>query len=239
MLFMVMHKVNEEMESGGRPDKELITRMGKLIGETIKNGQLHNAAGLKRSAERVRVRRSGGEVSVTQGPLRGDNELLASFTMMAVKSMDEAVAWTQRIAEALGDVEIDIGPVVERWDLGMGERPENPPLKALALVKGDAATEAGVQLAPAKAAKLDTVMGELQKAGALLAAERLGPSSGGARLRRSGGKQAWMDGPFAESKELIAGFTIVKLDTLAEAKAWTERYAEILGDCEVDVQEVR
>jgi hypothetical protein len=96
-----------------------------------------------------------------------------------------------------------------------------------------------VQLAPAKAATLDTVMGELHKAGALLAVERLGPSSGGARLRRSGGKQAWMDGPFAESKELIAGFTILKVDSLAEAKAWTERYAEILGDCEVDIQEAR
>lgn len=239
MLFMVMHKVTEAMEAGGKPDSKLIAEMGKLIGETIALGQLHNGAGLKRSAERIRLRSSGGACTLTPGPLRGENELVAGFTMIEVKSMDEAIAWTKRIAGAIGDVEIELGPVTERWDLGLMEKPADAPLRALVLRKADAATEADEPLPPEKAAKLAALANEMQAAGVLLAAEQLKSSARGARLRASGGKHSWVDGPFAESKELIAGFTILKVGTLEEAKAWTDRYATILGDIEVDVREVQ
>jgi hypothetical protein len=239
MLFMVMHKMTAETEEG-LINTRVIAEMGLLINETIEQGKFLNGAGLKRSAERVRLRFAGGECQVTRGP-RGENELLAGFAQLQVKSMDEAIGWTKRIADAegSGQVEFDIGPVVERWDLGLAPKPTTPvPLNVLVLRKADAASERGARPTEATMARMQTLMGEMKQAGVLLSAEGLKPSTTGARLRTSQGKHTWIDGPFAESKEMISGFSIIKMDSLAEAKAWTERYADVLGDIEVDVREV-
>jgi hypothetical protein len=239
MLFMVMHKVDAKMEAGTKPPPELIARMGALIGETVEAGRLHNAAGLKPSAERVRLRCSGGQCTITRGPLTGHNELIAGFAMLQVKSMDEAIAWTRRIAEVLGDVEIDVGPIVEPWDIGVAPKPEGElPLRCLAMHKADAKFEAGTPASPAQSAKLQQLFEEMRQAGVLLASETLKPSARGVRLTARAGKHSVVDGPFTESKELVAGFSIVRLDTMEEALAWTKRYADILGDCEVDIREV-
>lgn len=238
MLFIVMHKVNESMQAGAKPSQQIITEMGKLMGEMVAAGKLHNGAGLKPGGERVRLRSGGGAITVTPGPLRGDNELVASLTMLQTQSMDEAIAWGKRMAEVIGDVEIEIGPVTERWDLGLMDKPADAPLRTLALRKSDKATEADRALPAEKAAKMDALLGEMQRAGVLLATETLKSSARGARLRTHGGKHSWVDGPFAESKELVAGFAIIKVDSIDEAKAFTTRYADILGDLEVDVREV-
>jgi hypothetical protein len=239
MLFMVMHKTNAQMESeNAKPDQTIIQEMGKLIGESIEKGMFVNGAGLKRSAERVRIKVEGGKTTVTQGPLTGDNELIAGFAQMRVKSMDEALHWAKRFADVIGDVEMDVGPVVERWDLGLMDKPQGAPLNVLSMHKADKASESDTKPTPELMAKMGALMGEAQKAGVLVGGEGLKSSKHGARLIAKGGKNSWVDGPFAESKELIAGFSIIKVDSLAEAKAWTERYAKILGDIEVDVREV-
>lgn len=241
MLFMVMHKLTKEIEEGGPPSARIIDEMGKLVGETIEQGKFINGAGLKRTAERVRLRWTDGKRELTRGPLRGENELLAGFVMMKVASMDEAIAWTTRMAEAegTGNVEFDIGPVVERWDLGVMPKPPGPlPLNAMAVRKADKASESGAKPSAEAAARMEALFAEMKAAGVLIAAEGLKPSARGARLRTSGPKQTWTDGPFAESKEMISGFSIIRVDSIEEAERWTERYAAILGDIEVDVREV-
>jgi hypothetical protein len=71
----------------------------------------------------------------------------------------------------------------------------------------------------------------------LLKGERIAPTAQSTRLPAGKGKRTWVDGPFAESKEMIAGFSILELPGLAEAKAWADRYAAVLGpDSEVDVR---
>jgi hypothetical protein len=82
---------------------------------------------------------------------------------------------------------------------------------------------------------LQQLLDELKQSGVLLSAATLAPSSRGSRNRKA---REWTDGPFTESKELIAGFSIVELQSLAEAKRWAEAYAAILGDNEVDVREL-
>jgi hypothetical protein len=67
----------------------------------------------------------------------------------------------------------------------------------------------------------------------------LAPSSKGARAKQGSAKRTWIDGPFAESKELIAGFSILEVPTLQDAIAWADRYATILTDAEVDVRDLR
>jgi hypothetical protein len=239
MLFMVMHKTDAKMEAGVRPDQTIVTKMGELVGESIRAGKFLNGAGLKASVNRVRLHCSAGQCTLTHGPLIGANELVAGFTMLQVKSMDEAIAWTRRVAEVLGDVEIDLGPVVEAWDIGVAPKPAGElPLRCLAMPKADAAFEAGAPVPPEQSAKMRKLLAEMKQAGVLLAHETLKPSAKAMRLRAMAGKHSVVDGPFAESKELVAGFSIIRVDSKQEALTWTKRYADILGDCEVDIREV-
>jgi hypothetical protein len=116
--------------------------------------------------------------------------------------------------------------------------PKNPPLRVIATLTADAESEAGKGPSAAVKKKLDALIASMKAESVFLAAARLAPSSRGARLQNAPGKRTWTDGPFTEAKELISGYAIMRLDSLAEAKAWTERYADILGEIEVDVREV-
>jgi hypothetical protein len=234
MRFMVMHKTDAVMEAGGPPSQRIIHDMGEYVQGAIKAGVFKDGAGLHPSSRRVRVRFDGGTRSVTRGPYEGDNELLASFVMVKATSMEHAIEIAARIAGVLGDPEIEIGPVVEPWDIGVMARPADPPLRFLLLRKADRAFEAGAALPAAWKPVLD----ELTREGVLVSAATLAPSAKGARYRKTGGARTWTDGPFTESKELVAGFSVVELPSLAEAKAWAEAYAAILGDNEVDVRVV-
>ncbi len=77
---------------------------------------------------------------------------------------------------------------------------------------------------------------ELAKAGVLLAGEGLHPSSKGARVKFSGGKPQVIDGPFAETKELIAGFTMIQVKSREEALEWLKRWPAIDGNGEVELE---
>ena len=239
MLYIVMHKINAEIAAGGPPSKELVEGMGQLIGGTIAAGKLHDADGLRGAETRVRLKWSGGQRSVTRGPYAGDHELVAGFLKLKVDNLDEAVRWATRYGETIGATEVEIGPITEAWDIGVAPKPEGPvPLRVLLLHKADQATEAGKPVSPDVQQKLDALVADMQNAGVFLGKERLTPSARATRLKRADGKNSWTDGPFAESKELISGYTILKADSKEEAMAWATRYAEILGDIEVDVREV-
>lgn len=240
MLFIVMHKINEEIAAGGPPRPELVAGMGKLIGETIAAGKLHDADGLRGAETRLRLTWNNGKCTVTNGPLDGGNELVAGFVKLKVGSMDEAVHWATRYGETVGASEVEVGPVTEAWDIGVAPKPEGPvPLRVLVMQKADKASEAGEPLAPELAAKVGALLDEMKSAGVWLSVARLQPSSSAARLRRVAGKNTWTDGPFTESKELVSGYTILKVDSKQEAIAWATRYAELLGDVEVDVRAVQ
>lgn len=237
MRFMVMHKVDANMEAGEPPNQAIIQQMGELVGESLKAGVMLDGAGLHRSAQRARLDFAGGACTVTRGPLTGANELVASVAMIRAKSMDDAIEHARRFGQVLGDAEIEIGPVVEAWDLGIMPKPKLEGGRFLLLMKGDAKTEAGAASAAARRAASKRLTDELAKAGVLISEVSLEPSSKAARLPSAAkGKRAWIDGPFAESKELVAGFSILKLPSMAEAQAWANRYAAILGDNEVDIR---
>ena len=232
MKYIVMHKVDAHMEAGDPPSMDLIRDMGNLVGSSHKEGIFLDGAGLHRSAVRVRLRFRGGQRQVTRGPFTGENELVATLAMIKARSMDEAIEHATRFAAVLGDVELEIGPVVESWDLKLAPKPPHiEDSRFLLLRKADARTESGQDDPPALASLLD----ELARTGVLLQHERLAPSKKSKRLSRP---RTWVDGPFAESKELIAGFSILELPSMADAIAWADRYAAILVDSEVDVREM-
>nr|WP_245563124.1 YciI family protein [Nevskia ramosa] len=109
----------------------------------------------------------------------------------------------------------------------------------MVIIKADANSEAGVM--PDE--KLLTEMGkfneELVKAGVMLAGEGLHPSSKGARVRFSGSKRTVIDGPFSETKELIAGFWLWELRSMQEAIEWLKRCpCPMIGESEVEIRQV-
>jgi hypothetical protein len=238
MRFIVMHKVDANMEAGGPPSPDIIKNMGALVQGSLQSGVFLNGAGLHRSARRARLTCVAGDCSVTQGPYDGQNELVASFTILSAKSLDAAIGHARQLASALGDVEIEVGPIVEPWDLGLMPKPAAAPERFLLLCKATAADEAG-ETSAKHAAAVKQLAASLPADAAVLAAESLAPSTRGARLAASSqGKRLWLDGPFAESKELIAGFSLLSLPSKVDALAWADRYAAILGENEVDLREV-
>jgi hypothetical protein len=232
MRFMVMHKVDAHMEAGGPPSQRIIDDMGRLVQDNLKSGVFVDGAGLHRSALRARVEFEGGKPTVTRGPYQGSNELIASFAMIEAESIDGAIDVAARIGKVLGEGEIEVGPVVEPWDLGIAEKPEGVPKRFLLMRKGDGAYESGA----APPAGLKKVLDDLARDGVVLSTVALAPSKTGARYRKTAGKRAWTDGPFTESKELVAGFSIIEVPSLEDARRWAEAYADILGDNEVDVR---
>jgi hypothetical protein len=109
------------------------------------------------------------------------------------------------------------------------------------MVKASDLSEAGVAPSPELLAAMDTFNNEMLKAGILLAADGLQASSKGARVRFSGGKTTVIDGPFTETKELIAGYWLIQVKSLDEAIEWARRCPAPMGDgveAEIEVRQV-
>lgn len=233
---MVIHGVDKAMEAGEPPSQDIIRNMGKLVGKHIQAGTFVDGAGLHPSRTRARVSVVKGKRRVEHGPYAGGNELLASFALIHARGLDHAVELASRLVAATGeDAEVEIGPVVERWDLFGGARPAEAPHRFLLLRKADRASESGAALPGA----VQEILDEWKTAGVLQTAATLAPSTQAVRYAMSAGKRTWIDGPFAESKELIAGYSLLELPSLEEAKAFTIEYADILGDNPVDIRVVR
>jgi len=109
-------------------------------------------------------------------------------------------------------------------------------MRFMILVKADKDTEAGVMQSEQALAEMGRFNEELVKAGVMLAGEGLHPSAKGARVRFSGGKRSVIDGPFAESKELIAGFWLWQCRSLAEAVEWVKRSP--FRETEIEIRQV-
>jgi hypothetical protein len=239
MQFMMMHKTDAHYENGGKPSKELVAGVGRMIGDMARKGKLLAGDGLGPSAQGVRLKFAAGKRTMTPGPFTGGNELVAGFAVMRVRSLDEAVEWASKYAAVVGDSEIDVRPATEPWDIGLGEKPKGLTTRRyIAMRKASAKTEAGGPTPPAQVKAMEQLVGQMTQAGVLLATASLEPSSRAVRLRNFGGKTTVVDGPFAESKELVGGFAIVDLESRDEAIDWAQRYAGVLGEVELDIRPV-
>jgi len=112
-------------------------------------------------------------------------------------------------------------------------------MKFMVMVKADHNSEAGVMPSQELLAAMGQFNEALVKAGVMLAGEGLQPSSKGARVRFSGTGRSVIDGPFAETKELVAGFWIWRCASLQEAIEWVKRCPNpMLGDSEIEIRQV-
>jgi hypothetical protein len=114
-------------------------------------------------------------------------------------------------------------------------------MRFMIIVKGTKKTEAGVMPEEKMIVSMATYHEELARAGVLLDASGLQPTSKGYRIRYSGGKRTVIDGPFAESKEIIAGYTMIQTKTREEALEWAKRFPNPVGegqDAEIEVRQL-
>ncbi len=114
-------------------------------------------------------------------------------------------------------------------------------MRFMIIVKASAASEAGVMPTEAGLAEMAAYHEELAKAGVLIDGSGLRATSMGWRVGYDGSKRSVVDGPFAETKELIAGFTIIRTATRAEAVEWTRRFPNPNHDgspCHIEVRQM-
>jgi hypothetical protein len=125
MRFMMIVKASRESEAGKMPSEELLAAMGKYNEELAKAGALLAGEGLHPSSKGARVRFSGDQRTVVEGPFAPAEDLIAGFWLIQANSMEEAIAWARRCPNPMeGESEIEIRQVFEAEDFGDSLTPE-------------------------------------------------------------------------------------------------------------------
>jgi hypothetical protein len=244
MRFMMLVKATKDFEAGVWPDERLLSEMANWTEELVKAGARLESARLQPSSNGVRVRYADGRFLLTDGPFAESKELIAGFCLIQAKSLDEAIEWTKRVPFQEGEVELR--PLYELSDFPVdpAEKPDgwreqeeqfraDPPARKpgtkryMGILKADKDTEAGILPDEKSLASMGAFLEEGLKAGVFLSGEGLQPSSKGARVQFAGSKRIVTDGPFAETKELVAGYAILQFASKAEAIDWTKRFVQV------------
>ena len=124
MRFMMIVKANKDSENGVMPEEKLMAEMATFHEELVKAGVLLDASGLQPSSKGARVKVSGGKRTVIDGPFTETKELIAGYTIIQVKSREEALEWAKRMPNPAGegkDGEIELRQLFELEDFAPGE----------------------------------------------------------------------------------------------------------------------
>ncbi len=125
MRFMVIVKASKDSEAGVMPSEDLLADMGKYNEEMVKAGVMLAGEGLQPSSKGARVKFSGTDRTVLDGPFTEAKELIAGFWLIQAKSKEEAIEWVKRCPNPHdGDSEIEIRQVFEAEDFGEEFTPE-------------------------------------------------------------------------------------------------------------------
>ena len=125
MRFMVMVKATADSEAGLMPSTEMLAEMGRFNEELVKAGVMQAGEGLDPSAKGARVRFSGKNRTVIDGPFAETKELVAGFWIWRCASLQEAIDWVKRCPNPMpGDSEIEIRQIFEAEDFGEAFTPE-------------------------------------------------------------------------------------------------------------------
>jgi hypothetical protein len=119
MRFMIIVKANKDSEAGAKPEEKLFAEMATYHEELMKAGALVDASGLQPTSKGWRIKYTGGKRSVTNGPFAETKELIAGYTIIKVKSREEALSWAKRFPNPAGDgkeAEIEVRQLFELED---------------------------------------------------------------------------------------------------------------------------
>jgi hypothetical protein len=124
MRFMIIVKATKDSEAGVMPKQELFAAMATYHEELVKAGVLLHGSGLQPSSKGWRVKYSGSKRTVVDGPFAETKELIAGYTMIQVKTREEAVEWSRRFPNPAGegvDTEIEVRQFFEMEDFEVNE----------------------------------------------------------------------------------------------------------------------
>ena len=125
MRFMIIVKASPDSEAGVMPDEQMLSAMGKYNDELVKAGVMLAGEGLLSSSRGARVKFSGDQRTVIDGPFTEAKKLIAGFWIWQVSSKEEAIEWVKRCPNPMnGDSEIEIRQVAEADDFGDEYTPE-------------------------------------------------------------------------------------------------------------------
>jgi hypothetical protein len=127
MRFMIIVKANQDTEANAMPEEKLIAAMATYHEELAKAGALLDASGLQPTSKAWRIKYEGEKRTVTDGPFTEAKELIAGYTLIQVKSKEEALAWTRRFPNPRGEgqpAEIEVRQLKELDDFGPSEAVE-------------------------------------------------------------------------------------------------------------------
>lgn len=125
MRVMVIVKANKDTEAGVMPSEQLLTEMGNYNEQLVKAGIMLAGEGLHPSSKGARIRFSGKERSVIDGPFAETKELIAGYWLWKVKSMQEAIEWAKRCPNPTGEESVlEIRPIFEAEEFGEEFTPE-------------------------------------------------------------------------------------------------------------------
>jgi len=242
MRFMIIRKSAENTEAGAKPTPELLTAMLGFHDDLTKAGIFKGGDGLKPSSVSTRVRLTGNKFAVVDGPFAETKELVAGYSVIDVPSKEDALAIMRRWPAEDGDVELELRQLYGADDFPADPAAGDPPpppappprkpgtVRYALLIKSDARTESGAPPDPVVIKQMDDLMRDPVATGAMLGGQGLKPSAQGAKLRRTRGKVTVVDGPFTETKELIAGFSLLQYASKQEAIDFAKRWLQIHVD---------
>jgi len=116
MRILGLLRADEASEAGEFGEPELFERMGAFLEEVAQAGVLLGTDGLKPSSEGKRISLKDGKVTVTDGPFTESKELVASYALFQVDNWDDAIHWTTRFLEVLGEGDVELRPIFEASD---------------------------------------------------------------------------------------------------------------------------
>lgn len=261
MRFMMLIKSDARTEAGAGPTQELMEAMVKYNDDLVDAGALIAAEGLHASSQGARVKFSSGKPAVTMGPFASPREIIAGYWLIRAKSKQEAIEWAKRIPVEARDfaaqrneiTEVEVRQVFELEDFPVNEEesgwreaearfraqpaPAAENLKQFIIFrKADENSEAGVMPGERLLAAMGAYNEEMIKAGIMVAGEGLQPSSKGARIYWSKGKRSVAEGPFTDTQNMIAGFTVIRAMSMQEALGWVKRWPAIDLESEVELE---
>ena len=227
MQYMILRRADRSSETSGFPCAEL-------------KAALPQAKWLQPSASSVRMQRSDGEWRFSEGPF--DDVAVAGFTMVEAADLKAAEAlasqWPSADAEGQAVLEVrEAGCPGGCVGFDTGAAPQKTGYAVL--LRADAVSEA--DLAPP--AEVIDIMNRANRAaieaGTAISGEGLKSTAKGARVKFNAGKPMVIDGPFAEVKELIAGYWLIDVNSLDEAIAWVKNYPyPNVGTMEIELRKV-
>jgi hypothetical protein len=247
---MMLLKSDPRSESNVAPDTKLLTDMGNYNQAMVDAGVMIGGEGLHPTSQGARVRIAKGKTTVIDGPFSEAKEVVAGYFLLKTKSLQEAIDWAKKIPTdqgAQGEGEIELRPLFETEDFPVdpsehegGWREKEiaarraPPApgpeqgaRYVSFLKADKNTESSMMPSEKLLQEMGALIQEMTERGILISGEGLKPTSDGAKVKLGKEKRTVIDGPFSEAKELIAGFSMYRAKTKAEAIEWARRTLQI------------